>query len=301
MSARQYLTNFLLYLEKEKQLATLTVTHYERDLNRFIAHLEDNDPHTVSTVTPKIVRHFVSSLRHKGLSARSIARMLSAIRQFYHYLIRENISTHNPALSVQPPKGKQSLPNPPDVDKTQAMFNIKIDSELEVRDIAMIEITYACGLRLSELVPLRLSSFNRDEHLLRVIGKGQKTRLVPIGTRAIDALDTWLDIRAHYARPEAEDIIFISKQGKPLTPRAIQKRFARFGQYYTDFHLHPHLLRHAFASHMLESSGNLRAVQTLLGHADIVSTQVYTHLDFQHLADVYDQAHPRAKRKPEPK
>ena len=296
MNDHPHLVAFSTYVQKEKQLAQLTVIHYQRDLRQFIEHVRSHGTGGIRDVSPKLIRHFVSHLRHKGLSARSIARMLSSIRQFYHYLIREKIAENNPALSVQPPKGKQNLPNPPDVDKTQAMFNAKIDAELEVRDIAMIEITYACGLRLSELLSLSLSMIDLDEHTLTITGKGQKTRIVPIGKRALIALDKWIALRAQFVGSKHE-IIFTSKQGKPLGARAIQKRFERFGNYYTDFHLHPHLLRHAFASHLLESSGNLRAVQTLLGHADIVSTQVYTHLDFQHLADIYDQAHPRAKRK----
>ena len=289
---------FLTYVQKEKQLAANTVKNYTRDLAQFMAYLhQENIDHPIR-VLPKNIRHFMSLLRHKGLSSRSIARMLSSVRQFYHYLIREKFTDTNPAVGIHPPKGARNLPSPPDVDKTHAMFKAKVDAELEVRDIAMIEVTYACGLRLSELVTLAFSMINSDEQTLSITGKGRKMRIIPMGERAIEAIQRWSDLRNTYmCGTDDHDIIFTSKQGRPLSARGVQKRFERFGRHYTDFHLHPHLLRHAFASHLLESSGNLRAVQTLLGHASIVSTQVYTHLDFQHLADTYDQAHPRAKRK----
>tara|TARA_R110001599_G_scaffold274270_1_gene475488 strand:- start:459 stop:1136 length:678 start_codon:yes stop_codon:yes gene_type:complete len=222
--------------------------------------------------------------------------MLSAVRSLYQFLIREQLCKHNPAVDLRAPRSPRKLPRALDADLASQLLDDSSDDDwLAVRDHAMLELFYSSGLRLSELAGLDISELDLPQGEVRVLGKGRKTRLIPVGRMAREALQRWLELRLLTNTPE--QALFIGKQGRRLTPRAIQLRVRRWGVTHIGQNLHPHMLRHSFASHVLESSGDLRAVQELLGHADISTTQIYTHLDFQHLAQVYDKAHPRAKRK----
>lgn len=243
------------------------------------------------------MRRYVARLSKDGLGGRSIARHLSAIRRFYTFLLREGLARDNPALDIRAPKSGRRLPKVADVDQLSHLLDVNPDDPLEVRDLAMFELLYSSGLRLAELAGLDLIGLDLRGREIRVLGKGNKERILPVGGKAVLALNRWLEQRPEFAN-EAETAVFVSQRGNRLSRRSIQARLARWGTVQgADQRLHPHLLRHSFASHMLESSGDLRAVQELLGHADIATTQVYTHLDFQHLARVYDQSHPRAKRR----
>ncbi|MGM0450814.1 MAG: tyrosine recombinase XerC, partial [Pseudomonadota bacterium] len=228
---------------------------------------------------------------------RTIARHLSAIRRFYGFLIREGIVADNPALDIRPPRNQRPLPGVMDVDQLHHLLEQPPEDPLEARDLAMMELMYSSGLRLAELVALDEHDLDRRDASVRVTGKGGKTRIVPVGRAALKALDCWLEQRPALVR-SGESAVFISQRGQRINRRTVQARLRRWGQQHqSDQRLHPHLMRHSFASHMLESSGDLRAVQELLGHSDIATTQIYTHLDFQHLAQVYDSAHPRARRR----
>jgi integrase/recombinase XerC len=242
------------------------------------------------------LRRYVATLSREGLSGRSIARHLSATRRFYQFLLREKLASDNPALDIRAPKSGRRLPRVADVDQLNHLLDGQPDDPLEVRDLCMFELMYSSGLRLAELASLDLDTVDLRGGEVRVLGKGGKERLLPVGRKAIAAIQAWLPLRAGLAN-DGEVALFVSQRGERLSHRSIQARMSRWGiSRGADQKLHPHLLRHSFASHMLESSGDLRAVQELLGHADIATTQVYTHLDFQHLARVYDQSHPRARR-----
>ncbi len=232
------------------------------------------------------------ALHGRGLSGLSIQRMLSAVRSFYRFLQMQNRVLDNPCFSLKAPKTVKKLPEALQVDATGHLLMSLQDDEWSVRDLAMLELTYASGLRLSELCQLKLSDISWDDMMIRSTGKGQKTRMIPFGKKAKLALNAWLAQREQLLQVET-DFVFAGKKGRPLTPRAIQYRFKKWGREH-GMDLHPHMLRHSFATHLLESSGDLRAVQELLGHSDISTTQVYTHLDFQHLLKVYENAHPRA-------
>lgn len=288
---------FLLHLAQERRLSPHTVVNYRRDLEAFQAFCDRQGIAGWEAVTVPHIRAFIAADHRAGLGGRSLQRRLSAIRSFFHYLIREGRVAANPALAVRAPKAERPLPQVLDVDQTMQLLDQPPQDALEVRDHAMLELLYSAGLRLAELVSLRLPDLDLEDACVRVTGKGDKTRLAPVGRCARTALANWLAQRAALA-PPAETALFVSRQGRPLTPRSVQKRLTRWAlKHGADRPLHPHLLRHSFASHLLESSGDLRAVQELLGHADISTTQIYTHLDFQQLAKVYDAAHPRAKKR----
>jgi len=243
------------------------------------------------------IRSFVTWRHRQGIGGRSLQRNLSATRAFYRYLIGEGIAQHNPAEGVQAPKSPKKLPKLLDVDQAARLLEIDDKDPLAIRDRAILELMYSSGLRLSELVMLDLVSLDLADAVVTVVGKGNKTRAVPIGKQARKAIKQWLNIRDKMANDE-EFAVFVSQRGNRISRRSIQQRLKQWAmkQGITS-HVNPHMLRHSFASHLLESSGDLRAVQELLGHADISTTQVYTHLDFQHLANVYDDAHPRAHKK----
>jgi integrase/recombinase XerC len=287
---------FLAYMQQQKQFSVYTCEHYQRDLARLIQFLLEHGIENWDAVEVKHIKHWIISLHQHGLSGKSLQRMLSSTRSLYRYLLKQGLVKHNPALAVQAPKSPRKLPTAPDVDQTQQMLNAPSSDELEIRDLAILELVYSSGLRLAELLSVNLSDIDFAESLVRVTGKGNRTRVVPVGEQAIKAIQNWLTIRPQFAQ-ENDLAVFISRQGKRLSPRAVQKRFELWGKQHASQHLHPHMLRHSFASHILESSGNLRAVQELLGHSNISTTQIYTHLDFQHLAKVYDSAHPRAKKR----
>lgn len=284
---------FLRHLTSERRLSPHTVTHYDRDLTRAAARLP-----AWPAVNVHDIRVLVAGLHRQGLGGRSIQRLLSTLRTFYAFLIREGRASDNPALDVRAPKSGKRLPRALDADQARALLDAPIgDGPLARRDQAMMELLYASGLRLAELIALDMDGVHRDGHVT-VTGKGNKTRRVPVGRPALEALRRWLQVRPTLVRDQAERALFISNRGRRISPASVQQRLRRAARERgLEDHLHPHKLRHSFATHLLESSGDLRAVQELLGHANLSTTQVYTHLDFQHLSRVYDGAHPRAQRK----
>jgi integrase/recombinase XerC len=244
------------------------------------------------------VRSYAAALHSGGLAPRSIQRRLSTLRTFYGFLIREGAAVRNPAQEVRAPKTKKRLPTTLDVDQMGRLLSFRVDDTLSARDNAIMELVYSSGLRLNELVTLDLSAVDLEDRTVRVEGKGAKTRIVPVGRFAVAALRAWLLERGLLPRIDA-DALFVGRSGRRLSPRAVQLRVAAWAQRQDlPMHVHPHMFRHSFATHLLESSTDLRGVQELLGHADISTTQIYTHLDFQHLAEVYDATHPRARRRP---
>ncbi|WP_449287476.1 tyrosine recombinase XerC [Marinobacter sp. PE14] len=290
------LTEFIRHLASEKRHSPRTCDSYQRDLLRLAEWLGRSGFVAWQRVTNHDLRRYVATLSREGLSGRSIARHLSATRRFYQFLLREKLASDNPALDIRAPKSGRRLPRVADVDQLNHLLDGQPDDPLEVRDLCMFELMYSSGLRLAELASLDLDTVDLRSGEVRVVGKGGKERLLPVGRKAIAAIEAWLTYREALANV-GEAALFVSQRGERLSHRSIQARLSRWGiSRGADQKLHPHLLRHSFASHMLESSGDLRAVQELLGHADIATTQVYTHLDFQHLARVYDQSHPRARR-----
>ncbi|MCG8909800.1 tyrosine recombinase XerC [Pseudomonas sp. DP-17] len=297
MSLKADLDAYLEHLHSERQVSVHTLDGYRRDLLRLAALCEKSSLNEWPALQVRDLRMFVARLHQQGLASRSLARLLSATRGLYQYLIREGRCRHNPADGLAAPKGARKLPRTLDTDRTAQLLDGGVEDDfIARRDQALLELFYSSGLRLSELVGLDLEWLDLKDGLVRVHGKGNKVRELPVGRAARQAIENWLPLRA-LASPQ-DNAVFIGRSGKRLTPRAIQLRVREAGVRELGQHLHPHMLRHSFASHMLESSQDLRAVQELLGHADIATTQIYTHLDFQHLATVYDQAHPRARRKP---
>jgi integrase/recombinase XerC len=296
-SARDWVPRFLSHLSTERRLSAHTDSNYRRDLELFVAYCEKQDIAEWPRVDSQHVRMFAASEFRRGQSPRSIQRRLSAVRSFCNFLIREAVITSNPALEVQAPKAKKRLPATLDVDQMTKLLSFRTDEQLGVRDKAIMELFYSSGLRLSELTALDLQDVDLRDRTVRVTGKGNKTRIVPVGRHAVDALTKWLRERTR-AAGIGELALFVTHTGTRLGPRAIQLRIAEWAQRQgLGVHVHPHMFRHSFATHLLESSQDLRGVQELLGHANISTTQVYTHLDFQHLAKIYDAAHPRARRK----
>lgn len=295
---QQNLDEFLAYLSQERRLSQHTVTNYRRDIKRFMTFCTDQDLAGWPSIKSSHIRQFIAVTHRDGLSGRSIQRILSAIRSLYRYLIRENLATANPALAVQAPKVEKRLPATLDVDQVNGLLAIDDKNSLiACRDRAMLELFYSSGLRLAELASLDIRDIDFGDSLVYVTGKGNKSRVVPVGKKAVSAIQNWLEKRDELGFYD-QKALFITRQGRRLGVRSIQKRVSHWGKKQgVSEQVYPHRLRHAFASHMLESSGDLRAVQELLGHADISTTQIYTHVDFQHLARVYDAAHPRARKK----
>ncbi|WP_286784659.1 MULTISPECIES: tyrosine recombinase XerC [Pseudomonas] len=290
---------YLEHLRSERQVSPHTLEGYRRDLGKLLAFAEEEQLPDWQSLDTRRLRRLIAQLHQRGQSSPSLARLLSATRGLYRYLIREGRSNHDPAAGLSPPKAQKRLPRTLDADRAQQLLDGAVEDDfLARRDHAMLELFYSSGLRLSELAGLDLDGLDLSAGLVRVHGKGNKVRELPVGRHARQALDTWLGLRA-LANP-ADRAVFISRQGQRLGARAIRQRVHLAGVRELGQHVHPHMLRHSFASHMLESSQDLRAVQELLGHADIATTQIYTHLDFQHLSKVYDSAHPRAKRRSEP-
>ncbi len=290
----QYLRGYLAWLRNEKQYSELTVENYARDLRHLFDLAADT---TLDQLRIHHIRRFIAQLHSQGLGGRSLARMLSAWRGFFTYLIRDHGLTDNPCAGLRAPKSPKSLPQALSPDETIRLVEIPTDTPEAIRDKAMFELFYSSGLRLAELVSLDPAQLDMIAGEVRVTGKGSKTRIVPLGQYAIAALRNWLSIREQIAKPD-ETALFVGKRGLRISPRVVQLRLGYWGvkQGITS-KVHPHLLRHSFATHVLQSSGDLRAVQEMLGHASISTTQVYTHLDFQYLSKIYDDAHPRAKKK----
>ncbi|WP_417618565.1 tyrosine recombinase XerC [Oceanisphaera sp.] len=290
------ISDFLEYLRVERQLSVNTRSGYGRNLNAMAEQLSELSLDGWSALTISHVRGLATRMHKSGLSPRSIATKLSALRSFCDWLILQGRLQANPARGVSAPKQGRPLPKNLDVDELHQLMNIDESDPLAVRDRAIMELMYSSGLRLAELVDLNLGDIQFDERQVRVIGKGNKERILPVGRMALDWLKKWLAVRGAVAGSE-EVALFVSQRQRRISHRSVQLRLAQWGgKQALASHIHPHKLRHSFATHMLESSGDLRAVQELLGHADLATTQIYTHLDFQHLAKAYDQAHPRAKR-----
>jgi len=296
-TALEWLDRFVVHLRDERRMSPHTATNYARDLRRVVEFCTAKSVPDWSELNAHFVRGYASWRHRTGIGGRSIQRELSALRMFYKYLDRENVTHSNPTLGVRAPKAVRTLPKVLDADQVSRLLQIDPADILAVRDYAMMELLYSSGLRLAELVGLDINDIDLQDKTVRVTGKGSKARMVPVGSKAQRALQDWLARRGCLVSGSGQ-AVFVSKRGQRISPRAVQLRLREWGiKQGISSPLHPHKLRHSFASHLLESSGNLRAVQELLGHADISTTQVYTHLDFQHLAKVYDQAHPRAKKK----
>lgn len=288
-----FLTAYLDHLAHERGLSPLTCENYARDI-RTLKELAGDT--SFQELKAAHIRRFVAALHGRGIGGKSIARMLSAWRGFFAYLARRHGIDNNPCIGMRPPKSAKTLPQALSPEQATKLVDVKDDDTLAARDHAILELFYSSGLRLAELVGLDLGGLDLADGTVTVTGKGNKTRIVPVGQYAIAAIKTWLPQRA-LLKAEDENALFVSRNGKRLSPRAVQYRLKSWAiKQGIAGNVHPHMLRHSFATHVLQSSGDLRAVQEMLGHANISTTQVYTHLDFQHLAKVYDQAHPRAKK-----
>ena len=288
---------FLTHLSTERRLSSHTDSNYRRDLELFIAYCTRNDVPEWARVDSQHVRSFAAAEFRRGQSPRTIQRRLSALRSFFNFLLREGVLRANPASEVQAPKAKKRLPATLDADLMARLLAFRTAGQLGVRDKAIMELFYSSGLRLSELTDLDLADLDLRDRTVRVTGKGSKTRVLPVGRFAVEALSAWVKERATIAAV-GEQAVFVAQSGRRISVRAVQSRIGGWAKRQgLGMHVHPHMFRHSFASHLLESSQDLRGVQELLGHSNISTTQVYTHLDFQHLAKIYDQSHPRARRK----
>ena len=293
---RDWIDRFIARLV-QRHLSPHTADNYARDLESLRVFCEKQDIADWDALDVHHVRAFVAQRHRQGLAPKSIQRLLASIRSFFSFLEGERAARKNPAEGVRAPKAAKRLPDTLDADQMARLLQIPGDEPEGIRDRAIMELLYSSGLRLAELLSVRLPDLDMAEGLVTVTGKGRKTRIVPVGRHALKALTAWLKARSLLAKPE-DATVFVGGKGGPLSPRTLQARLKRWGRAQgVQQGVHPHLFRHSFASHLLESSGDLRAVQELLGHANISTTQVYTHLDFQHLAKTYDAAHPRAKKK----
>ena len=296
MSLDSDLKDFYVYLESERRYSPHTLAAYRRDLKAFTALCRQQNIDEWKRVDDVHVRAFIASQHRKGLSGTSLQRQLSSIRTLFNYLCRHQRADKNPAQGVPAPKSAKRLPETLTIDQLECLLAFPGDDALACRDRAVMELFYGCGLRLSELTGLDLGDIDWQQRTLTVTGKGRKQRLLPFGSKAERALKQWLEHRS-VAVERGQKALFISRNGKRISNSAIQQRLKqRAQQQGVGLSLHPHMLRHSFASHLLESSNDLRAVQELLGHANLSTTQIYTHLDFQHLAGVYDKAHPRSRK-----
>ena len=295
---KQLLSNFLAQLTIEKRASQYTVKSYKRDLNCLSTYCERKSISLWTDLKQTDIRSYMASRHRQGLSSTSLQRELSAIRSFFNFLLKNQLTDNNPGQYIKAPKKTRKLPKTLDVDQIKSLLEAGINSIIEIRDLAMFELFYSSGIRLSELAQLNLTDIDlTDKSLMIRSGKGGKSRMLPIGSKAVAAINTWLEHRIKSVT-STETALFISTRGTRLGQRSIELRLKQWCKKKgIAENIHPHMLRHSFATHLLESSQDLRAVQELLGHSNIGTTQIYTHLDFQHLADVYDKAHPRAKRK----
>lgn len=295
--AANEIASFLSSLRFERRLSRHTISAYERDLGALAAFCEKEGIASLEALDAYHIRSFAAEAHRRGLSPRSIARRLSAVRSFLRAEIENGRLKGNVASNVSAPKPPRRLPGTLDADQVAKLLEASSDDTLDLRDRAMLELLYSSGLRLAELVGLDLDDLDFADQTVRVTGKGNKMRILPVGRHALEAIRQWLPVRLGVVARD-EPALFVSRNGRRLAPRSVQARLDRWARARgSKRHLHPHLMRHSFATHLLESSGDLRAVQELLGHASISTTQVYTHLDFQHLATSYDKAHPRARRR----
>jgi integrase/recombinase XerC len=292
-----WIDKFIRHLEFERRLSPQTCKSYRRDLESLLAFREYSKVDSWRGMDSEHFRAFSASCYRKGLSSRTIQRRLSASRTFFRYLIREKHIDKNPITDISAPKGKKRLPGNLDADRMARLLEISGKGPLVDRDRAILELLYSSGLRLSELTGLNCGDVDMRGGTVHVTGKGSKDRIVPVGRKAIQALTRWDQSRVQLAGAD-EKALFVSNRGTRISPRSVQARVSHWARKQgIDTNVYPHLFRHSFATHLLESSHDLRGVQELLGHANIATTQVYTHLDFQHLAQIYDQTHPRARKK----
>ena len=298
MTLLEWQQKWLQQLRGERGLAELTLKNYDRLITADLSALEQQTITAPKQLRVPVIERLLVGWRRSGLGERSIALKLSAWRTFCQFLVESDALDDNPAASISAPKIPKRLPKNLDVDSISHLLDLPHDDEIAIRDAAMMELLYASGIRLAELVSLNRDDIDHRMMQLRVTGKGSKTRIVPFGRCAEKALKQWLKVRQAWLVDKPELALFISKRLQRISPRTVQQRLNHWGQQQGIVgDLHPHKLRHSFASHMLEASGDLRAVQEMLGHANLSTTQVYTHLDFQRLASVYDNAHPRARKK----
>lgn len=290
------LTEYLEFLNFERGLSPLTRENYARDIAQLIKLTDSTDLKSLQT---NHIRRFIASLHSKGLGGKSIARMLSSWRGFFDYLVKRQGFNNNPVVGLRAPKSPKTLPQALSIEQAVKLVDIGNDDTLSIRDHAILELFYSSGLRLSELVNLNIDALDFSEGTVTVTGKGNKTRIVPLGSHAMEAIQKWLQTRSQILiNNPSEKAVFIGLHGRRISARNIQYRLKQWSiKQGINSSVHPHMLRHSFATHVLQSSGDLRAVQEMLGHANISTTQVYTHLDYQHLTKVYDTAHPRAKKK----
>ena len=292
-----WIDKFIRHLEFERRLSPQTCKSYRHDLKSLLVFREYSGVDSWGGMDSEHFRAYSASCYRKGLSARSIQRRLSACRTFFRYLLREKHISSNPITDVSAPKGKKRLPGNLDVDRMAHLLNIPGKGPLVDRDRAILELLYSSGLRLSELTGLDCGDVDMRDATVHVTGKGNKDRIIPVGRKALEALRLWDQSRVQLAAAD-EKALFVSNRGTRISPRSVQARVTHWARRQgIDTKVYPHLFRHSFATHLLESSHDLRGVQELLGHANISTTQVYTHLDFQHLAQIYDQTHPRARKK----
>jgi len=296
-TSADWIEQFIRHLEYERRLSALTCKHYRRDLLSLLAWCRENELGRFDALVGEDIRAFAAASYRRGLSGRSIQRRLSAARTFYRYLLREKLLQKNPVEGVSAPKAAKRLPVSLDADRMARLLDIQGQGPLVARDRAMLELLYSSGLRLAELIGLDAGDVDLADATVRVTGKGSKERVLPVGRHARQALVGWSRLRGELATP-GEPALFVSNRGSRISARSVQARVEHWARKQgIDSRVSPHLFRHSFASHLLESSHDLRGVQELLGHANISTTQVYTHLDFQHLAQIYDQTHPRARAK----
>ena len=297
MSLDEAAEDFIRFLRDEKRYSPSTLANYRHNLSLLRRYLAESlNIENWAKVDPRHLRSFVAQQHRSGYNARSIAAQLSATRSLYRFLLRRGLADNNPALDVPAPKADKPLPKTLPPDSIDQLLSIDAEDSVSVRDLAMMELLYSSGLRLAELVGLDLDQLDLHVRQVRVLGKGNKERVIPVGRKAADALQKWLQQRCDMAHAD-ETAVFVGERGRRISRSVISKRLKQWAQQQgLKENLHPHRLRHSFATHLLESSGDLRAVQQLLGHANISTTQIYTHLDFQRLAEVYDKAHPRARK-----
>ena len=290
------LSEYLQFLQFERGLSPLTRENYARDITQLIKLADSTALNALQNIH---IRRFIATLHSKGLGGKSIARMLSSWRGFFEFLVSRHQFEANPVIGLRAPKSPKTLPQVLSIEQAAKLVNISDDDVLSIRDHAILELFYSSGLRLSELVNLDIDAMDFSAGTVEVTGKGNKTRIVPMGGHAMEAIQKWLQIRSTIPiNNSANKAVFIGTQGNRIGARNLQYRLKEWSvKQGIDSPVHPHMLRHSFASHVLQSSGDLRAVQEMLGHANVSTTQVYTHLDFQHLSKTYDAAHPRARKK----
>jgi integrase/recombinase XerC len=296
MTNQEYVSKFFEYIQFEKNLSAFTLKNYEIDIKKLLAL---NESKLLTDYQVEDIRFALTKLHSQNLNGKSLSRILSSWRGLFNFISHRFNMKLNPTHGIKPPKGQKKLPETLSIDQTIKLVEIEDNSFLGLRDRAILELFYSSGLRLSELTNCKITDIDFIDSVIRIIGKGQKERYVPVGKKAKEAIKVWLEVRKNIKNIDNNNpYIFLSESGKPLSNRSIQYRLKHWAiKQGIPENIHPHLLRHSFASHVLQSSQDLRAVQELLGHSNISTTQIYTHLDFQHLSKVYDQAHPRAKKK----